>query len=73
MRWAGRWLWIGLVSGAEAFRPAVEAGVQLVFLSNVPEGYVHGTDYVGVVTDDLAARRSVRLSRRVWLVFLSCG
>ena len=43
------------VSGAEAFRPAVEAGVQLVFLSNVPEGYVHGTDYVGVVTDDLAA------------------
>ena len=43
------------VSGAEAFRPAVDAGVQLVFLSNVPEGYVHGTDYVGVVTDDLAA------------------
>ena len=43
------------VSGAVAFRPAVEAGVQLVFLSNVPEGYVHGTDYVGVVTDDLAA------------------
>jgi len=43
------------VSGAEAFRPAVEAGVQLVFLSNVPEGYVHGVDYVGVVTDDLAA------------------
>lgn len=43
------------VSGAEAFRPAVEAGVQLVFLSNVPEGYVHGTDYVGIVTDDLAA------------------
>ncbi len=43
------------VSGAVAFRPAVEAGVQLVFLSNVPEGYVHGVDYVGVVTDDLAA------------------
>ena len=43
------------VSGAEAFRPAVEADVQLVFLSNVPEGYVHGTDYVGIVTDDLAA------------------
>jgi len=43
------------VSGAEAFRPAVDAGVQLVFLSNVPEGYVHGVDYVGVVTDDLAA------------------
>ncbi len=43
------------VSGAEAFRPAVDAGVQLVFLSNVPEGYVQGVDYVGLVTDDLAA------------------
>ncbi len=43
------------VSGAEAFRPAVDAGVQLVFLSNVPEGYVQGVDYVGIVTDDLAA------------------
>ena len=43
------------VSGAVAFRPAVEAGVQLVFLSNVPEGYVQGVDYVGLVTDDLAA------------------
>ena len=43
------------VSGAEAFRPAVDAGVQLVFLSNVPEGYVQGQDYVGTVTDDLAA------------------
>ena len=42
------------VSGAEAFRPAVDAGVKLVLLSNVPEGYRHGTDYVGVVTDDLA-------------------
>ena len=43
------------VSGAEAFRPAVEQGVQLVFLSNVPEGYVQGEDYVGIVTDDLVA------------------
>jgi ribose transport system substrate-binding protein len=42
------------VSGARAFQPAVENGVQLVFLSNVPEGYVHGEDYVGIVTDDLA-------------------
>lgn len=41
------------VSGAEAFRPAVEQGVQLVFLSNVPEGYTQGEDYVGIVTDDL--------------------
>lgn len=42
-------------SGAVAFRPAVDAGVQLVLLSNVPKGYVQGEDYVGLVTDDLAA------------------
>ncbi|MBC7333089.1 MAG: substrate-binding domain-containing protein [Actinobacteria bacterium] len=41
------------VQGAEAFRPAVEAGVKLVFMSNLAEGYVHGKDYVGIVTDDL--------------------
>ncbi|MCY4067845.1 MAG: substrate-binding domain-containing protein [Acidimicrobiaceae bacterium] len=46
---------IGPDAGAEAFRPAVDAGVQLVFLSNVPQGYVHGEDYVSIVTDDLAA------------------
>ncbi len=46
---------IGPDAGAEAFRPAVDAGVSLVFLSNVPQGYVHGEDYVGIVTDDLAA------------------
>lgn len=43
------------VSAAEAFRPAVEAGTELVFLSNVPEGYTHGEDYAGIVTDDLYA------------------
>lgn len=42
------------VSGAQAFRPAVDAGVSLVLLSNLPEGYEHGEDYVGIVTDDLA-------------------
>lgn len=41
------------VAGAEAFRPAIEAGVKLVFLSNLPIGYEHGKDYVGIVTDDL--------------------
>lgn len=41
------------VSGAEAFRPAVEEGVNLVFMSNLPQGYEHGEDYVGIVTDDL--------------------
>ncbi len=43
------------VSGAVAFQPAVDAGVQLVFLSTTPEGFVQGEDYVGLVTDDLAA------------------
>jgi ABC-type sugar transport system, periplasmic component len=41
------------VTSAEAFRQAVEDGVKIVFLSNVPAGYVHGTDYVAIVTDDL--------------------
>ncbi len=41
------------VQAAAAFRPAVEAGTQLVLLSNVPEGYQQGQDYVGIVTDDL--------------------
>lgn len=41
------------VAAAEAFRPAVEQGVQLVFLSNAPEGYTQGEEYVGIVTDDL--------------------
>lgn len=41
------------VTSAEAFRQAVTDGVKLVFLSNVPAGYVHGTDYAAIVTDDL--------------------
>ncbi len=41
------------VSSAVAFRDAREAGVSLVFLSNVPNGYEQGTDYVTIVTDDL--------------------
>jgi ribose transport system substrate-binding protein len=35
---------------ASAFRPAVQRGVRLVFLSNVPNGYVAGRDYVGTVS-----------------------
>ncbi|EKO3582113.1 substrate-binding domain-containing protein [Vibrio metschnikovii] len=42
------------VSGAAAFRPAVEQGSKLVLISNLPRGFVHGKDYVGIVTDDLA-------------------
>ena len=48
-------LTIDPVSAAEGFRPAVDAGVQIVFLSTTPEGYTQGEEYVGVVTDDLAA------------------
>ena len=48
-------LTIDPVSAAEGFRPAVDAGVQLVFLSTTPEGYTQGQEFVGVVTDDLAA------------------
>ncbi len=41
------------VTAAEAFREAQAAGVKLVFLSNVPSGYIQGTDYVATATDDL--------------------
>lgn len=38
---------------ASAFRDATEAGTKLVLLSNVPEGFKYGRDYVSLVTDDL--------------------
>lgn len=41
------------VTSAEAFKEAAGSGVELVFLSNLPAGYVHGTDYAAIVTDDL--------------------
>lgn len=41
-------------AGAAAFQPAVDAGIKIVLLSNVPTGFVQGTDYVGLATDDLA-------------------
>ncbi len=40
------------VAGAQAFRPAVDAGVKLVFVDNGVDGYAPGTDYVAVVTGD---------------------
>lgn len=40
-------------ASAAAFAPAVEAGISLVFLSNLPAGFVHGQDYAAIVTDDL--------------------
>ncbi|EGR0419388.1 substrate-binding domain-containing protein [Vibrio cholerae] len=42
------------VSGAAAFRPAVEQGSKLVLISNLPSGFEHGKDYAGIVTDDLS-------------------
>ncbi|MFD2178019.1 substrate-binding domain-containing protein [Veronia pacifica] len=41
------------VSGAAAFRPAIEQGSKLVLISNLPSGFEHGKDYAGIVTDDL--------------------
>lgn len=46
------WL-VDPIQGAQAFRPAVKAGIKLSFMSNLPEGFQHPNDYVGVVTDDL--------------------
>lgn len=46
------------VASASAFAQAREAGVQLVFLSNLPEGYQHPADYAAIVTDDLHAMGS---------------
>jgi ribose transport system substrate-binding protein len=40
------------VTAAEAFKPAVAAGVKLVLLSNKPENFVQGQDYVAIVTND---------------------
>lgn len=40
------------VAGAQAFRPAVEAGAKLVFVDNGIDGYTAGTEYVSVVTGD---------------------
>jgi len=40
------------VATATAYRQAAEQGVQLVFMDNVPQGFVPGTDYVSVVSAD---------------------
>ncbi|WP_430473691.1 substrate-binding domain-containing protein [Thalassospira lucentensis] len=41
------------VTSAAAFREAVANDTKLVFLSNLPSDYKHGTDYAAIVTDDL--------------------
>ena len=38
------------VTAADIFRPAVDAGIKLVFCSNLPQDFVHNTDYVGIAT-----------------------
>lgn len=40
------------VATASAYRKAAAQGVKLVFMDNVPEGFVAGTDYVSMVSAD---------------------
>lgn len=40
------------VATAGAYRAAAEAGTKLVFMDNVPKGFVAGTDYVSAVSAD---------------------
>jgi len=40
------------VATASAYRQAVEQGVKIVFMDNVPQGFKQGTDYVSVVSAD---------------------
>lgn len=42
-------------SATEAFRPAVEQGVEIVVLTTPPAGLENGEDYVGIVTGELTA------------------
>lgn len=41
------------VSGSVALKQAVDKGVKVVLISNLPNDFVHGRDYAGIVTDDL--------------------
>lgn len=43
---------VDLATGSEIFRPVVDAGVKLVFVSNRLGDYVHGKDFVGNSTMD---------------------
>jgi ribose transport system substrate-binding protein len=40
-------------TAANVYDPARNAGVKLAFVDNSPAGYVHGKDYVAIVSDDL--------------------
>lgn len=41
------------VSGSVALKQAIDKGVKVVLISNLPANFVHGKDYAGIVTDDL--------------------
>ena len=41
------------VATASAYKAAAKAGTKIVLLSNVPQGFKYGRDYVSLVTDDL--------------------
>ncbi len=46
------------VTGAVALKQAVDQGVKVALISNLPSGFEHGRDYAGIVTDDLFAMGS---------------
>jgi len=41
-----------VTTGAAAFQPAVDAGILLSFISNIPLGYERGKDFIGVSTSN---------------------
>lgn len=41
------------VTAATAYKPAVDAGVKLIYADQAPEDYTHGKQYQAVITDDL--------------------
>ena len=43
---------IDLQTASEVFKPAVDAGIKLSLVSNIPEGFVHGVDFVGCSSYD---------------------
>ena len=38
------------ITSVATFRPVVDTGIKFVIISNQPDGYVHGKDFVGIVT-----------------------
>jgi ribose transport system substrate-binding protein len=40
-------------SAPAAYKPAVDAGTKLIFLSNIPAGFTYGKEYQSLMTDDL--------------------